>query len=79
MGTDGHGDLADSADKLGAREVVKLVSRGLFHVGVVAGFLAVLAMLVTAAGWRRWAERKAPDRASPAGPSAWPSSPPPPR
>jgi hypothetical protein len=61
MGTDGHtGDITDAADRLGAREI-ELLDRGIFHVGVVAGFLAVGAMLVTAAAWRRWAERKAPD------------------
>jgi hypothetical protein len=61
MVTDGHTqNPGDAADKLGAREL-ELVTRGLFHVGVVAGFLAMAAMFVTAAGWRRWAEHKAPD------------------
>ena len=40
---------------------LELVHRGAFQVGVVFGLLTVLAMVVTSAGWRRWAERVAPD------------------
>jgi hypothetical protein len=61
MGTDGHtSEVTDAVESKGAA-VLDLVDHGLFHVGVVAGFFAVVAMLVTAAGWRRWAERTAPD------------------
>jgi hypothetical protein len=41
-------------------QVVEALDRTGFHVGVVAGFLAVFCLLVFAAGWRRWAAREAP-------------------
>ena len=31
-----------------------------YHVGVVAGFVCVVALLLTAAGWRRWAAAPSP-------------------
>lgn len=41
-----------------ATELIEMLDRGLFHVGAVAGILAVVCLLVFAAGWRRWTERE---------------------
>lgn len=42
-------------------DVVGLLDRVGYHVGAVAGFLAVGCLLVVAAGWRRWGERRSAD------------------
>lgn len=44
------------AQRIQGEDVVNLVSRGGYHAGAVAGFLAVACILVVAAGWRRWSE-----------------------
>ncbi len=41
-------------------EAVDHVSRTGYHVGVVAGLVAMGCLLVAAAGWRRWAAERAP-------------------
>lgn len=41
--------------------VIDLLSQRGYHVAVNAGFVVVMALLFTAAGWRRWAVRRAPD------------------
>ena len=41
--------------------VIQLLDQTRYHVGVVAGILAVFCLLVLAAGWRRWLAEKAPD------------------
>lgn len=41
--------------------VLDLLDQTSYHVGVVAGILAVFCLLVLAAGWRRWLAEKAPD------------------
>jgi hypothetical protein len=48
------------AEYLRGAEVIGLLDRSLYHIGVIAGFFAVTCLLFTAAGWRRWAERAAP-------------------
>lgn len=50
-----------TADRSTGADVVGLLDRGGYHVGALAGFLAVACLLLTAAGWRRWAERRALD------------------
>jgi len=60
MLSDQSGSLAEEDYLLGAAVVDKLES-GPYHVGVVAGFVCVVALLFTAAGWRRWASHTAPD------------------
>ena len=60
MLSDQSGSLAEEDYLIGAAVVDKLES-GPYHVGVVAGFACVVALLFTAAGWRRWASRTAPD------------------
>jgi hypothetical protein len=45
--------------RLSVEEVVASLDRKQFHIGVVAGMLAVFCLLVFAAGWRRWANREA--------------------
>lgn len=60
MLSDQSGSLAEEDYMIGAAVVEKLES-GPYHVGVVAGFVCVVALLVTAAGWRRWAAHTAPD------------------
>ncbi len=42
-------------------DVVNVLDRGGYHMGAVAGFFAVACLLVAAAGWRRWGERRAPE------------------
>lgn len=34
--------------------IIDMLDRGIFHVGAVAGFAAVLCLLVFAGAWRRW-------------------------
>ncbi len=58
--TDQSGQLQE-ADYLTGGAVVDKLESAPYHVGVVAGFVCVLALLVAAAGWRRWAARTAPD------------------
>jgi hypothetical protein len=60
MFTDQSGSLAEE-DYLSGSSVVEKLESGPYHVGVVAGFVCVAALLFTAAGWRRWAARTAPD------------------
>ena len=52
-------DLSEEEYRSGAALIDQL-DRMPYHVGVVAGFFAVVAVLFTAAGWRRWAELVAP-------------------
>ena len=58
--TDGSQGLSEEDYRRGA-ELIDLLNRDLYHVGVVAGFFAVLCVLFTAAGWRRWAATVAPE------------------
>jgi len=51
----------EEADYLVGACLVDELDRTMYHVGVVAGFSCVVALLFTAAGWRRWAARRAPD------------------
>lgn len=39
--------------------VLGALDRTGYHIGAVAGFMAVACLLITAAGWRRWADRLA--------------------
>jgi hypothetical protein len=57
---DGSASLEDT-DYLKGADVVDLVDRGAYHIGLLLGLAAVFALLVNAAGWRRWVERAAPD------------------
>lgn len=59
MGTDQV--LTEAQREGGFDAVFGELSRGLYHVGAVAGFLAVACLLVFAAGFRRWSERQATD------------------
>jgi hypothetical protein len=52
---------ATEADRASGAAVIETLNREAYHLGVVAGFFAVAATLFTAAGWRRWASRHAPD------------------
>jgi hypothetical protein len=58
--SDPAGSLAEEDYLTGAAIVDELESAP-YHVGVVAGFVCVVALLFTAAGWRRWASHRAPD------------------
>jgi hypothetical protein len=58
--SDPAGGLAES-DYLDGPALVSKLESAPYHVGVVAGFVCVVALLFTAAGWRRWASRRAPD------------------
>lgn len=51
----------DPDDYLIGGAIVEKLESTPYHVGVVAGFVCVVALLFTAAGWRRWASRSAPD------------------
>jgi hypothetical protein len=57
--TDGSQDLSEAEYRQGAA-LIDLLDRDLYHMGVVAGFFTVLCLLFTAAGWRRWADERAP-------------------
>jgi hypothetical protein len=45
----------------GFETVFDLLTRGVFHVGAVAGFAAVVCLLLFAAGFSRWGQRQASD------------------
>lgn len=60
LASDPQGSLTPQQRRSGA-QALDLVSRGSYHAGAVAGFLAVGCLLVFAVGWRRWAERDAPE------------------
>jgi hypothetical protein len=60
MASDAAGSLQETDYLLGA-DVIDELDRAGYHVGVVAGFACVVALLFTAAGWRRWASRRAGD------------------
>jgi hypothetical protein len=51
----------DPARADGFDEVYGQLTRGVFHVGAVAGFAAVACLLVFAAGFSRWGSRQASD------------------
>lgn len=54
--TDPIAGLSDAQKQHGSA-VVGLINRTSFHIGAVAGFLAVACLLAFAAGWRGWTER----------------------
>lgn len=56
LATDPQGSLSVAERQAGA-SALELIDRVDYHVGAVAGFLAVACLLVVAAGWRRMAER----------------------
>lgn len=41
--------------------VIDALERGPFHVSFALGLVSIVALFLAAAGWRRWAERTAPD------------------
>ena len=51
--------LSEEGYRSGAA-LIDLLDRTPYHIGVVAGFFAVLSVLFTAAAWRRWAAAVAP-------------------
>ncbi len=51
--------LTDAQKRQGAA-VLGQISRSDFHLGAVAGFLAIGCVLAFAAGWRQWSERHGP-------------------
>lgn len=53
-------DPSEAVRKAGGQELLDVLSRGSYHVGVVAGFLAVACLLVFAAGVQRWQQESAP-------------------
>ena len=53
------GSLTDAQKRQGPA-VLGYVHRADFHIGAVAGFLAVACVLAFAAGWRQWSERHGP-------------------
>jgi hypothetical protein len=57
--TDPIVSLTDAQKRQGSA-VVSQVHRADFHIGAVAGFLAVACVLAFAAGWRQWSERHGP-------------------
>lgn len=57
LATDPQGSLTEAERQSGAA-AVDLVDRSNYHVGAVAGFLAVACLLVAAAGWRRMLEAR---------------------
>ena len=59
MVTDPILSLTDAQKRQGPA-VVGLLNRTDFHLGAVAGFLAVGCVLAFAAGWRQWSERHGP-------------------
>ena len=58
--TDAQGAVWEEGVTLGS-EAIRQVERAPYHVGVVVGFVAVVATLFAASGWRRWAGERAPD------------------
>ena len=65
LGAVGHlfsqGTITPEQRRSGA-DVVGVLDRAGYHIGAVTGFLAVACLLVAAAGWRRWGERRAPEK-----------------
>lgn len=55
---DGSMSLSDD-DYLKGKDVIDVLERGPYHLGIVLGLVAALCLLVVAAGWRRWAEEHA--------------------
>ena len=58
--TDAQGAVWEDGVTLGS-EAIRQVERTPYQVGIVAGFVAVVATLFAASGWRRWAGERAPD------------------
>lgn len=42
-------------------EVVDVLNRGNYHIAFLVGLVSVGALLLASTGWKRWAERRAPD------------------
>ncbi len=63
--TDPQAQLSDAQRHTGA-QVLALVSHTGYQIGAVLGLAATACVLITAAGWQRWARRAAP-RSLPAG------------
>jgi hypothetical protein len=42
-------------------EVVDMLNRGNYHIAFLVGLVSVGALLLASTGWKRWAERRAPD------------------
>jgi hypothetical protein len=59
MFTDPQAAVWEDGVTLGT-EAVRQVERAPYQIGVCVGFLAVVAVLFTASGWRRWAAERAP-------------------
>jgi hypothetical protein len=55
---DGSTSLQEK-DYLRGADLIQELDRAPYHVGIVLGLVAALTLLVTAAGWRRWAEERA--------------------
>lgn len=53
--------VSETARKAGFDEVYGELTRGVFHVGAVAGFAAVACLVMFAAGFSRWGARQASD------------------
>lgn len=60
LATDTQGQLYEEGVTLGA-EAIREVERWGYHAGIVLGLTATFCLLVAAAGWRRWANERAPD------------------
>ncbi|HYD10357.1 MAG TPA: hypothetical protein VEA78_09655 [Acidimicrobiales bacterium] len=55
LSADGSMSLTE-ADYLRGSDVVDVLDRGPYHVGIVLGLVAAVSLLVLAAAWRRWAD-----------------------
>jgi hypothetical protein len=55
----GH-DLDEAQWSMGV-DVIDHLERGRYHVGFLLGLVSTVALFVAAAGWRRWAQRHAPE------------------
>ena len=53
--------VSETARKVGFDEVYGELTRGVFHVGAIAGFAAVACLVMFAAGFARWGARQASD------------------
>jgi hypothetical protein len=53
------GGLSKEEANLGV-DLVPLLDRGGYHIGFVVGLVAIGSLMVAAAGWKRWAEDRAP-------------------
>lgn len=53
-------DLTEEDWSSGAAVIEKL-DRGGFHIAFILGLISIAALLVATSGWKRWAERNAPD------------------